>query len=74
MRGFGWAVSVLVWAVASDARPLLALVSVVAALAIRGVSVIVTRSDSGRSVVWSPWFFAVAAFCELVWLIARAVR
>jgi len=74
LRGFGWALSVLLWAVASDARPLLALLSVLAALAIRGLSVIVTRSETGRSVFWSPWFFAIAGLCELVWLIAHAVR
>jgi hypothetical protein len=64
---------VIVWVAASDARPLLALVSILAAFAIRGISVIVTRTGTGRSVFWSPWFFAVAAFCELVWLIARQV-
>jgi hypothetical protein len=59
---------VLLWAVASDARPLLALLSVLAAAAIRGVYVITT--GPGRSVFWSPWFFAVAALGEVVWLIA----
>ena len=53
VRAVGWALSVLLWAIASDARPVLALL---------------TRSGIGRSVFWSPWFFAVAALCELAWL------
>jgi hypothetical protein len=61
---------VVLWAVASDARPLLALLSVLTAAAIRGVYVITT--GAGRSVFWSPWFFAVAAVCELVWLIGSS--
>jgi uncharacterized membrane protein len=69
VRGVGWGVSVVLWAVASDARPLLALLSVLAAAAIRGVYVITMSPGPGRSVFWSPWFFAVAALCELVWLI-----
>ena len=65
----GWGASVLVWAVASDARPLLALLSVGAALVLRGVYVITMRWGRGRSVFWSPWFFAIAALCEVAWLL-----
>jgi hypothetical protein len=68
LRLLGWALSVAAWAVASDARPLLALLSVVAAAAIRGVYVITTSWGKGRSVFASSWFFAVAALCEIVWL------
>jgi hypothetical protein len=59
---------VLVWAIASDVRPLLALLSLSAAVALRGAYVIVGWGK-GRSVFWSPWFFAVAAVCEIAWLI-----
>jgi hypothetical protein len=69
VRGVGWGLSVVLWAIASEARPLLALLSALTAAAIRGVYVITTSSGPGRSVFWSPWFFAVAALCELVWLI-----
>ena len=69
VRGVGWALSVLLWAIASDARPVLALLSLLTAATIRGVYVIMTKAGIGRSVFWSPWFFAVAALCELVWLI-----
>ena len=67
-RFLGWALGVIAWAIASDARPLLALLSLVAAAVIRGVYVITTRWGTGRSVFASAWFFAVAALCELVWL------
>lgn len=56
------------WAVATDGRPLLAALSVAAAVVIRTVYVVATRWGKGRSVFWSPWFFAVAAVCEIVWL------
>jgi flavin reductase (DIM6/NTAB) family NADH-FMN oxidoreductase RutF len=59
---------VAAWAIASDARPLLALLSLVAATLIRGVYVITTSWGKGRSVFASSWFFAVAALCEIVWL------
>ena len=71
VRVLGWAVSVLLWAIASDARPVLAVLSVLAAVAIRGVYVIATSWGKGRFVFWSPWFFAVAALCELAWRVAR---
>jgi hypothetical protein len=67
-RLLGWALAFVAWAVASDARPLLALLSVVAAAAIRGVYVITTRWGKGRSGFASSWFFAVAALCEIAWL------
>ena len=70
VRGVGWGLSVVLWAVASDARPLLALLSMLPALAIRGAYIIVSSSGPDRSAFWSPWFFAVAALCELVWLFA----
>lgn len=70
VRFLGFALGVLAWAIASDARPLLALLSLVAAALIRGVYVITTRWGTGRSVFASAWFFAVAALCELVWLAA----
>jgi Na+/glutamate symporter len=68
-RLLGWLVSIALWAVASDARPLLALLSVAAAVVIRCVYVVTTRLGTGRSVFWSSWFFAVAAACEVAWLI-----
>lgn len=71
VRFLGWALAVVAWAIASDARPLLALLSVVAAAAIRGVYVIMTSWGKGRSVFASAWFFAVAALCEIVWLLAN---
>lgn len=71
MRRLGWAVALIAWAVASDARPLLALLSVVAAVAIRTVYVVTTSWGKGRSVFWSSWFFAVAAVCEIAWLGVR---
>ena len=37
---------------------ILALLSVVAAVVIRTVYVITTSWGKGRSVFWSPWFFA----------------
>ena len=61
----------LVWAVASDARPVLALLSVASAFVIRAVYVITMEWGRGRSVFWSPWFFAVAALCEVGWLLGR---
>ena len=67
-RGIGWGLSVVLWAVASDARPLLALLSALTAAAIRVLYLVTASSGSRRSVFWSPWFFAVAALCELVWL------
>ena len=67
VRLLGWALAVVAWAVASDARPLLALLSVVAAAAIRCVYVITTGWGKGRSVFGSSWFFAVAPLCEIVW-------
>ena len=57
------------WAIASDARPLLALLSLVAAWLIRVAYVVTTRLGNGRAVVWSAWFFAIAAICELAWLL-----
>jgi hypothetical protein len=68
LRVLGWGLSVVAWAAASDARPLLALLSVAAAAVIRCLYVVVTGWGKGRSTFWSPWFFAVAAGCELVWL------
>jgi hypothetical protein len=68
-RLLGWLLSVLLWALASDGRPLLALLSLVAAVVIRCAYVVMTRLGTGRSVFWSSWFFAVAAACELGWLI-----
>ena len=71
VRVLGWALSVVLWAIASDARPVLAVLSVLAAVVIRGVYVIGTSWGKGRFVFWSPWFFAVAALCELVWRVAH---
>lgn len=71
-RVLGWTVSVLVWVIASDARPLLALLSVLAAAVIRGTYVITMGFELGRSVFWSSWFFVVAALCELAWLAFRS--
>lgn len=71
-RLLGWLVSVALWVLASDGRPVLALLSVLAAAVIRCVYVVMTRLGTGRSVFWSAWFFAVAAGCEVVWLIARS--
>ena len=68
VRLLGWALAVVAWAIASEARPLLAVLSVVAAAVIRGVYVITTGWGKGRSVFGSSWFFAVAALCEIVWL------
>jgi hypothetical protein len=68
LRRLGWVLALVVWAVASDARPWLALLSVLAAVVVRTVYVTVTSWGKGRSVVWSSWFFAVAAFSEVVWL------
>jgi hypothetical protein len=61
---------VVVWAVASDARPLLAGLSLLAAVGIRGVYVI-GGLGRGRSIFWSAWFFVVAAVCELLWLVSH---
>ena len=69
VRLLGLTLAVAAWAVASDARPLLALLSVVAAAVIRGVYVITTGWGKGRSVFASSWFFAVAALCEIAWLV-----
>jgi hypothetical protein len=73
-RGVGWALAVLLWLVASAAHPWLALLSVLAAVAIRTVYVVGMRWGRGRNVFWSPWFFAVAAVCELAWLAWRSAR
>jgi uncharacterized membrane protein len=72
VRDVGWALSVLLWGIASDARPLLALLSVLAAVAIRTVYVAGMRWGRGRNVFLSPWFFAVAGVCELAWLVGRS--
>jgi hypothetical protein len=71
MRRLGWTFALVAWAVASDARPLLAFLSVVAAVVIRTVYVVMTSRGKGRSVFWSAWFFAVAAVCEIAWLAVR---
>jgi hypothetical protein len=71
MRRLGWMVTLIAWAVASDARPFLALLSVVAAVVIRTAYVVATSWGKGRSVFWSSWFFAVAAVCEIAWLAVR---
>ena len=59
----------LIWAIASDGQPLLALLSVLAAAVIRTVHVVVIGWGSGRNVFWSAWFFAIAALCEFAWLV-----
>jgi hypothetical protein len=69
----GWALAVVLWGVASDARPLLAVLSLLAAMALRGAYVI-TGLGKGRSIFWSSWFFAVAALCEIVWLVFDRLR
>jgi hypothetical protein len=74
VRGLGWGFSVLVWAVASDARPVLALLSVLSAVVIRAVYVITMSWGRGRSVLRSPWFFMVAALCEVAWLLGRSAH
>jgi hypothetical protein len=71
-RRLGWVLALITWAVASGARPILAVLSVVAAVVIRTVYVVTTSWGKGRSVFWSSWFFAVAAVCEIAWLAARA--
>jgi len=68
-RLLGWLLSVGLWVIASDGRPLLALLSFGAAVVIRCVYVVTTRLGTGRSVFWSSWFFVVAAACEVAWLI-----
>ena len=73
LRIGGWLVGVAVWALASDGRVLVAALSVVAALVIRGFFVIVLRGGQSFGVFWSAWFFAVAAACELAWFAARSV-
>ena len=70
VRIVGWGLSVLAWAVASDGRPLLALFSVVGAAAIRYAYVVLIAT--GRAVFWSAWFFAVAALCEVAWLVGSS--
>jgi len=70
VRFAGWAVSVLIWGAASDGRPLLALVTLLAAAAIRCAYVVLIAA--GRAVFWSPWFFGVAALCELAWLVGTS--
>src|SRR5471030_1480919 len=67
-RLLGWLISTVLWVIASDGRPLLALLSVAAAVVIRCVYVVMTRLGTGRSVFWSAWFFVVAAVCEIAWL------
>ena len=74
VRALGWALSALLWVIASDARPLLALLSVLAAVAIRTVYVVGMRWGRGRNVFWSPWFFVAAALCELAWLVWRSAH
>ena len=69
VRGVGWAASAVLWLIASDGRPLLLLGGFVVALLLRGGYVIVGWGK-GRSVFWSPWFFAVAALAEFIWLFA----
>ena len=69
-RLLGWLLSVALWALASDGRPLVALLSLGAAVVIRCVYVVMTRRGTGRSVFWSAWFFAVAAVCEVAWLVS----
>jgi hypothetical protein len=69
-RLLGWVVSVALWVIASDGRPVLALLSVLAAVVIRCIYVVMTGWGTGRSTFWSSWFFAVAAGCEVIWLIA----
>jgi hypothetical protein len=64
-----WLLSVVLWAVASDARVVLALVAAVTAGVILGAYVVTTGWGKGRSLFWSPWLFAVAALCEVVWLV-----
>ena len=71
-RILGWTLSVLAWAIASDGRPLVALLSIVAAAAIRYPYVVLIAA--GRAVFWSAWFFAVAAVCELAWLFVLSPR
>jgi hypothetical protein len=51
-RFAGWALSVLIWAVASDGRPFLALVVLLGAAAIRRAYVVLIAA--GRAVFWSP--------------------
>jgi hypothetical protein len=70
----GWLLSVLLWAVASDTRVVLALVAVVVAAALLGACVITTGWGKGRSAFWSPWLFTTAALCEVVWLVGSHVR
>jgi hypothetical protein len=72
VRELGWGLSILAWLLASDARPLLALVSFLAAVAIRTAWVVLSPWGRGRSVFWSAWFFGVAALCEVVWLAVGA--
>ncbi len=67
----GWVLAVLVWAIASEAQPLVALLSLGAALVLRGAYLVLFGTGRSRSVFWSPWFFAVAAACEVAWLLAR---
>jgi hypothetical protein len=70
MRIVGWGASVLIWAVAADGRPLLALFSVIVAAVVRyGYVVLFT---AGRAVFWSAWFFAVAALVEVAWLVGSS--
>jgi Na+/melibiose symporter-like transporter len=68
VRSLGWVLGVIAWLLATDARPWLALFSLLAAVVIRAIYVITTPWGRGRSVFWSAWFFVVAAACELVWL------
>jgi len=67
----GWGLAVLAWAAASDARPLLAVISLLVAATLRCIYVVTTSSGTGRSTFWSAWFFAVAAAAELAWIVAR---
>lgn len=73
LRILGWLLGVALWVIASDGRPLVAGLSVLAALVIRAVVVFVVRGGQSFSVFWSAWFFAVAAACELGWFVARGL-
>jgi hypothetical protein len=72
LRVAGWSLSVLFWALASDGRLLLALASLLVAALIRCAYVVLIAA--GRSVFWSPWFFAVAGVVEIAWLTGTSSR
>jgi hypothetical protein len=73
-RHAGWLLAVLAWAIASDARVVLAVVAVVIASVVVGAVVITTGYGKGRAVFWSPWLFATAALGEVVWLVGFRSR